>query len=281
MNQKFLITAALVFFGLGILLITQTQNSGKLRMIFCDVGQGDGMLLISPGGKQVVVDGGPGSKILECLSSNMPFSDRSIDMIIATHAQKDHMEGLLSVLERYEVATVVDPTLATEASLYKEWSKLVTAEGAKVIKGKSGDKFVVDKNVVLNVLWPSLSSILGWSTNAPKDLNDSSYVMRLDYGPSSCAYLTGDIPKEILETVIDRPCAILKVSHHGSKTGTNAQVIEKAKPKVAVIQVGKNSYGHPTREVLDLLVGVNVLRNDLLGTIEIDSDGKGELRIMN
>lgn len=272
MKAKILVTSALIFVGLGFLLIFQTQNTGKLRMIFCDVGEGDGMLLILPSGKQVVVDGGPGSKILECLSSNMPFSDHSVDMIIATHAQKDHMEGLLFVLERYEVTNVVDTTLASEALLYKEWSKLVTAEGAKIVKGMRGDKFVLDENIALSVLWPPNTFVSRWQTDPPNDLNESSYVMRLDFA-GGCAYLTGDIPKEILETVIDRPCDILKVSHHGSKTGTSAQVLEKAKPRLAVIQVGKNSYGHPTREVLDLLVGVNVLRNDLMGTIEIDSDG--------
>ena len=243
------------------------------------------MLLISPEGKQVIVDGGPGSKILNCLSENMPFWDRSIDMIIPSHAQKDHMEGLLSVLERYDVATIVDTAVSADSSLYKSWSDHIKAEGAKIVKGRAGDRFLLDESISLNVLWPSFARASEWQANLPKDLNDSSYVMRLDWGdPStrsarsglvSCAYLTGDIPKEILESVIDRPCDILKVAHHGSKTGTSAQVVEKIKPKIAVIQVGKNNYGHPTEEVLKLLEGVRVLRNDLAGTVEIDSDGSG------
>jgi len=239
------------------------------------------MLLISPEGKQVIVDGGPGSKILNCLSENMPFWDRSIDMIIPSHAQKDHMEGLLSVLERYDVATIVDTAVSADSSLYKSWSDHIKAEGAKIVKGRAGDRFLLDESISLNVLWPTESKVLGWSSSPPKDLNESSYVMRLDFGPSTgsgssrCAYLTGDIPKEILQGVIDRNCDILKVAHHGSKTGTNAEIVEVANPKVAVIQVGKNSYGHPTQEVLSLLSEVRVLRNDLAGTVEIDSDGSG------
>ena len=107
MKTKFLLTLAASVVVLGVLFISQSQDQGKLRLIFCDVGQGDGILIISPAGKQVLIDGGPGTKILSCLSQNMPFWDRSLDMIVATHAQKDHMEGLLSVLERYEVSTVV------------------------------------------------------------------------------------------------------------------------------------------------------------------------------
>ena len=106
-------------------------------------------------------------------------------------------------------------------------------------------------------------------------------MMRLDVG-SSCAYLTGDIPKEMLETLIDRQCQLIKISHHGSKTGTNLEILEKAKPKIAIIQVGKNSFGHPHKEVISLLEskGVKILRNDTGGTIEITADG-GQFTIDN
>lgn len=274
MNQfnKFLFTSAGIFVCLGALLIVQSHDAGKVRLIFCDVGQGDGILLITPSGKQVVVDGGPGSKILDCLGENMPFSDRSIDMIIATHAQKDHMEGLLSVLERYDVSTIVSNGVGQDSNMYAEWERLSGLENAKIVRAKAGDQFVLEPGQSsLMVLWPTQERLDHWSVDPPSDLNETSYVMRLEFG-ENCAYLTGDIPKEILETVIDRPCDILKIAHHGSKTGTNEKVLDLAKPKTAIIQVGKNSYGHPTKEVLDLLEqrGIKILRNDLLGTIELE-----------
>ena len=90
-KTKITLTLAVIFAGLGLLLIFSFQNSGKFRFITCDVGQGDGMLLVSPSGKQIVVDGGPGTKITDCLSANMPFWDRTVELVVATHAQKDHM----------------------------------------------------------------------------------------------------------------------------------------------------------------------------------------------
>ena len=121
-----------------------------------------------------------------------------------------------------------------------------------------------------------------WKIARPSDINDSSAVVRLGYNPDTgsgeaiCAYLTGDLPKEILEGLINKPCQILKISHHGSKTGTNQEILDKVNPQIAIIQVGsKNRFGHPHKEVLDILTlkGIKILRNDTSGTIEIDSDG--------
>ena len=128
----------------------------------------------------------------------------------------------------------------------------------------------------IKILWPSAASLSKWQAEPPKDLNETSIVMRIDYG-LVCAYLTGDIPKEILEGIVDKPCQILKVAHHGSKTGTSDQVLDKIKPQIAVIQLGKNNrFGHPHKEVVDSLnsKGVKILRNDMLGTIEVETDGK-------
>ena len=298
--DKILLTGALILLGLGILFIFQSQSFGVDRLIFCDVGQGDGMVLISKS-RQVVIDGGPGRKMSDCLSKYMPFWDRKVEMMVLTHPQKDHMEGLIDVLARYEVAAVVSGGIPNVSGEYKAFSDAVKGEKARVYIGKRGDKFVVGQGLTLRVLWPfganapqGKPSIEDWKKNAPKDLNEPSIVMRLEIGSStgsghsgseepsgsmrsaSCVYLTGDILKEILQGLIDRSCQVLKIAHHGSKTGTNIEILDKVKPKIAVIQVGKNSFGHPHKEVIEMLEskGVKILRNDTNGIIEIISDGK-------
>ena len=278
-KTKFLLTLALIFAVLGILVIFQAQGSGKLRLVACDVGQGDGLLVISPGGRQVVVDGGPGSKIVDCLSSKMPFWDRTIEMVVLTHPQKDHLEGLLEVLKRYQVKMVATTGVKNDTELFGEWQKAIDGEGARIYTPKAGDRLVLDslrgRTSSMDVLWPTKDKLELWKLSGPSELNESSVVMRLEFG-QFCAYLTGDIPKEILQTLVNKPCQILKVAHHGSKTGTNEEILKQVQPAVTIIQVGKNSFGHPHKEVLDLLIskGVKIYRNDIKGVIEVESNGE-------
>lgn len=275
-------TASLILAGMGIILITSSASLGKLKIIVCDVGQGDAGLIVTSNGSQILIDGGPGKKVLECLSAKMPFWDRKIEMMVLTHPQKDHMEGLIAVLNNYEVGTIVWSGVSSESGLYSEWEKAVNDEGAKVYKPRAGERLTID-GVSFDVLWPTRKKHDIWQSEPPEDLNDSSVVVRANFedkGKSFCEYFTGDIPKEILETLITRPCEILKVAHHGSKTGTNEAILTKIAPKIAIIQVGKNSYGHPTNEVLDLLksAGAEIFRNDLNGLVEITFE-KGGLKV--
>ena len=273
-STKFVLLSAIILIVLGILFTLESQKAGRLKLIFCDVGQGDGILIVTPKGKQVVVDGGPGTKVVDCLSSKMPFWDRTIEMMILTHAQEDHIEGQVEIFNRYKVERVVWNGVENETALFDEWQKLLSAEKSQVHLAKEGDLIKLDKTS-LEVLWPTAERLSIWQTLAPTDLNESSVVVRMIYG-QLCAYLTGDLAKEILEGLINKHCQILKISHHGSKTGTSEALLELASPKIAVIQVGKNRFGHPHKEVLDLLTskGIKILRNDTVGTIEIESDGK-------
>lgn len=285
LKLKIIATLASILLGLGVLLIFQSQNLSKTRLVFCDVGQGDGILIAS-GSKQVVVDGGPDNKILSCPEDKMPFWDRTIELMVLTHPQKDHMAGLLDVLARYKVRMIVLTGVKNNTQIFKAWEEAVQKEGAKIYTPDINDQFLLQgptlkqgRTLVLTVLWPSKEMIGKWTQNPPSDLNQTSIVMRLDFGPSAdgCAYLTGDIPKEILENLIDRSCQILKVAHHGSKTGTNEKILDLAKPQTAVIQVGRdNRFGHPHQQILDMLSqrAIKILRNDISGTIELSISQK-------
>src|SRR3989344_9683546 len=278
-KAKLLLTSALFFAVFGFLLIFQSQNSGKFRLIACDVGQGDGILLVSPGGKQVLIDGGPGTKVVDCLGQKMPFWDRTVEMVVSTHPEKDHLEGLLEVLARYKVKMIVTTGVVNDTELFKVWQDAIKKEGARIHMAKAGDRLVLDslrgRTSLLDVLLPTAEKIALWKLAGLSETNESSIVLRANFG-QFCVYLTGDIPKEILETLINKPCQVLKVSHHGSKTGTNEEILNSVSPVVAVIQVGKNSFGHPTKEVIDLLEskGVDIYRNDSNSIVEISTNGK-------
>ncbi len=287
LKTRVLIFAGAAFLFLGGALTFHFLSLGNLRIIACDVGQGDGLLIITPDGKQIVVDGGPGDKMAGCLSSYMPFWDRSIDMVLNTHPQQDHLEGLVGVLANYKVKMIATTGVVNMTELYREWEKAIKVEGAKIYIPKAGDRVVFDSKqarlparqgstLSMDILWPGADKIVEWAANPPKDSNESSIVFRLNYG-GFCAYFTGDIPKEILEDVIDKKCQVLKVAHHGSKTGTSEKIVEEVSPEIAIVQVGKNNrFGHPTKEVLDMLVskGVKTVRNDTNGVIEIESEGR-------
>ena len=281
-KTKIILTFALILIGLGIILIIQSQNLGKLRIIFCDVGQGDGMLIISPDGHQAVVDAGAGTKMADCLSKYMPFWDRTIELALPTHAHQEHMEGFVQILAAYNVKAAITTGVAnTGAQFYDVWQKALASEHSKVYAPNMGQLILLDPSSAnqspkLEVLWPDAAHIEKWKKDPPADLNDTSIVMRLTYG-EFCAYLTGDLPKEILELLVNKHCQVLKVVHHGSKTGTNEKILNDINPQLAVIQVGANNkFGHPNKEVTDLLLskGVKTYRNDTNGIIEIDTDGK-------
>src|SRR3989344_6010167 len=170
-KSKLILILSAIFIVLGILFIVESQKVGKLRLIFCDIGQGDGMLIVTPKGKQVVVDGGPGSKIVDCLGANMPFWDRTIEMMILTHAQQDHMEGQVEIFNRYKVERVVWSGVENTTALFNQWQKLLEAEKPEVHLARAGDSIQIGPHSLgqlsqgstlfrveplrLDVLWPS------------------------------------------------------------------------------------------------------------------------------
>jgi len=247
-------------------------SSARLEVSFFDVGQGDSIFIETPEGHQVLIDGGPSySKITEKLSAEMPFWDKEIDLVILSHPESDHMTGLLSVLENYKVDNVLWTGIEKEGEKFEAWKRMVDEEGSNVYFAEAGEKVVLNDSV-LEVINPE-ESLKG---KVYDDSNDTAVVSKLSYGNSSFLF-TGDISsKEEKKTLdLDIKADVLKVAHHGSKYSTSSEFLEKVSPLVAVIQVGKNSYGHPTSEVLTRLdnSGIKVLRNDLDGEIKIVSDG--------
>lgn len=287
-----------------ILIALFTFPSKNLRLIACDVGQGDSILAIY-GKTQILVDGGPDAKVLGCLSRHLPFWDRKIEVVVNSHPQKDHFAGLIDVLKTYAVETFVATPLDSGSQDWQVLKSLVGSKGIKVVNPVSGQSIRIGL-IYLDILWPSKESFLATENSmhtsgdisgrasqsgsgvlgafaTKEDPNKFSVVAVLRF-KNFDALLTGDIGTEISDVVAQelmnkskRPIEYIKVPHHGSKNGLTRSLLETAQSEVAVISVGKNnSYGHPHEEVLKMLQDeeIKILRTDQLGDIAVESDGK-------
>ncbi|MEX2008318.1 MAG: ComEC/Rec2 family competence protein [Candidatus Spechtbacterales bacterium] len=267
-KRKGIVLAAAVLFALFALgLAAGSLQTDQLAVHFLDVGQGDAIFIETPAGYQVLIDGGrDGTVMLEQLADAMPAHDRHIDMVIATHTDADHIGGLVAVLERFEVGEL----LAGEVVAESDVAGGATERGVPIRLVERGDQFTFDNNIRLLVLFPTSEFLKNASDN------DTSVVTKLTYGNDTFLF-TGDLEKRgefaLVQAGIDLDVDVLKLGHHGSNTSSTAWFLSAATPNLAIIQVGKNPYGHPHTEVLSRLGAVPVLRNDLQGDITLYSDG--------
>jgi competence protein ComEC len=270
----------------GIILLASFISSlpdGKLHMVFCDVGQGDSTYIRFADGTDALIDGGPNDRnVTACLGKHMPFWDRTIDVVILTHPQKDHMEGLLTIFKRFRVRYFAHSSLVG-SDKGQELEKIAKANGAVSKLMGQGQAMKLGKGAIVSVLWPSQTlAVAGSGVGATTDPNDTSVVVSLSYGIFD-ALLMGDADSHIDSRLTVRPLPqtagldVLKIPHHGSKTAMTEGFLQWiGQVKLGVISVGKNSYGHPAQETIDSLVkkGIDVKRTDTSGDIEITSDGK-------
>lgn len=261
---------------LGLILIWVAifhLPDNQLHLVFCDVGQGDA-ILIYRGSTQILVDGGPNQKVLNCLANHLPFWDREIEMVVATHPEADHISGLVDVIERYKVKHFVINSVGKDTAVFQEFQAAVLNEETNAYFPKVGDRINLG-SLRLSVLWPqSQEKVLG-ATTVDRETNETSIVLKLSFGEFD-ALLTGDIGIKTENQLDLSDIEVLKVAHHGSKYSTREEFLKKIQPELAVISVGKNPWGHPTEEVIEKLsnLEIEILRTDENGEVEVISDGK-------
>jgi competence protein ComEC len=287
-----------VYWGIGLILaavfgVWWQWPDGKLHLTACDVGQGDATIL-EQGFNQVLVDGGPSNgKVLSCLSAQVPFWDRKLELVVVTHPQADHLGGLVEVLRRYQVGTLLVPNTSVDSDVFRSFFQEVRRLGIRVVTAEAGQKMELGK-LQLKVLWPAPEPglplvwggegqelpVLGMKDEGENAVNEASVVVRASYDQFD-VLLTGDIEAGIEAKLLSSGglggIEVLKVAHHGSKTSSTKAFLAELRPQVAIIEVGKgNRYGHPHQDVLDRLqsIGVLIERTDLLGEVEIVSDGQ-------
>jgi competence protein ComEC len=269
--------AAISFGGLVAILVLVwgvNQPDGNLHVAFLDVGQGDAIFIQTPSGRQIVVDGGRYPSVLyQELGRRLPFWDREIDLVIATHPEADHISGLPGLFERYEVGQLLTNGENKETAVSEALNSAAVDQGITIRSVSAGELIVIEDGVHLEVLNPPPLQFFQSS-------NQNSIAVRLTYGSLS-VFLTGDTEMLAEQAMIQSghtlQSVILKAGHHGSNTSSTAAFLTAVQPQVVVISSGKdNQFGHPHPEMLQRAaeVGAAVLRTDELGTIELISDGQ-------
>ncbi len=274
-----------------VLLLTgfiwHTNQNDQLKIYFFDIGQGDGLLIRTPGHQNIVIDGGPDNTFISKIGQVLPFYDRTIDLMVLTHPHADHLTGLIPVLERYQVKRVLTSGVIYPSSFYDQWLKLVEQENAELIFASAGQNFIFGQ-VKLAVLAP-LKNYQGQvivekgeeAASANGDnLNNASIVIKMIYQESSVLF-TGDLEiageAGLLASGQDLKADLLKAGHHGSDTASSQEFLAKVSPKYAVMQVGQdNKFGLPDLRVINRLTrqGVQIFRNDQQGDLIFTFDGK-------
>jgi competence protein ComEC len=240
-----------------------------LEVVFFDVGQGDATFIQSKDGTQILIDGGPTSLILSQLADYMPYYDRSLDIMVVSHMHADHITGLISVLDRYEVNRII---MSGALHTTPEAEKFM-----QLVEEKNVEKVIVDKpfkvkfadGAIFSFLHPQLS----FEGLIPKHQHDAMVVGELSYKDIDFLFM-GDAESDLEDSLVRQGYVndidVLKVSHQGSKNSSTNFFLNSAKPEYAIIPVGKNKYGHPGQATLDRLanVGANLFRTDRDGAVE-------------
>jgi competence protein ComEC len=269
------------------LLTLVTQPDGRLHLLMLDVGQGDALLVRTPSGASLLVDGGPDPDLaVRRLGLALPFWDRSLDAVLLTHPHEDHVAGLVAALERYRVGMVLEPGRDYDNPSYQRLRELAAEERAgAVVLARAGQRIQLDGTTALTILFPSDADA---AAPLPEgDVNNASVVALLEHGAFR-ALLTGDAEAPVESLLLNRgllgPVDVLKVGHHGSDSSTGSRLLEVLRPRLALISAGQgNEYGHPhevTLRNLGAVAGLRILRTDREGTVElvVDDGGIGVVR---
>lgn len=274
-NIRWYLLAILLFanFFIWNAIFIETRN-GILTVVFLDAGQGDAIFIEAPNGNQVLIDGGPNKSVLRQLSKVMPFYDRSIDIVIATHPDKDHIGGLPDVLQRYTVDFILESGAKNDTGISRAFESAILQNKIKRIFAKRGMAITLGDDVFLNILFPDRDV-------SEVESNTASIVAQLVYKNTEFMF-TGDSPKTIEEYLVfldgeKLRSDVLKVGHHGSKTSSSESFVGYVSPEYAIISAGAdNSYGHPHKEVVEILnqFGSAILNTKDNGAIIFKSDGE-------
>lgn len=281
-----LTTSRLVSFGLlsivsillWVFLIIGTEQCDCLEVSFLDVGQGDAIYIRTPDNKELLIDGGRDGTVLRALAQRRHFFDRTIDVIVATHPDVDHVGGLIDVLQRYQVEVVFltekeNDTLAADA-----FTNAVENEGAVIIYPDAGQRFQLGASTTLTIFSPR-GDERNWESN------NASIVMKVSYGDTDIL-LTGDASTGIEEFLVATygqllESEILKLGHHGSQTSTSELFLDTVKPEVAIVSAGvDNRYNHPHQTVMERVFSRNIttFHTGVDGTVTFYSDGKNIIK---
>lgn len=248
-------------------------GNSNMNIFFLNVGQGDSAFIELPSGQTMLIDAST-SKYGESISDFIKLRGHSsIDYLVATHPHADHIGGMSTILDNFEIGTIYMPNATATSKTYENFLSQILEKNINVIEAISGTLILEDTNISINILSPKDKKY--------SDLNNYSAVIRIVHGNNSFLFM-GDAEMEIenemlamySENEIDSD--VIKIGHHGSSTSSQSSFFQTVSPEIAIISCGaNNSYGHPTEETLNTLnqFGIIMYRTDINGNITINSDG--------
>ena len=257
----FSVVVACLFCLAGLSHLATAQS---LKVSFLDIGQGDAILIQTPDGHDMLIDGGGTDKVLEKISHELGFFDQHLDVVVNTHPDADHSTGLIAVLKKYDIGAIVVSPIDGHTGVFEVLKKSIIDEGSDIHVGKKGDTITFSNGVVAHILYPA-SPYHG----DKNDTNDASVSMVITYGDES-VLLTGDLPttheEELLQSVLPHHITIYKAGHHGSKYSSGDQLLSYIRPEYSVISAGKNNrYSHPSPDAIERL---QTYSQEILSTID-------------
>lgn len=269
--------ARIVLIGIlifGNIFVWTVSPPHGLKVSFLNIGQGDSIFIEGPTGIQMLIDAGPPDKsVLRELGSVMPVFDRSIDAVVETHPDQDHLGGISDVFERYQVGTFLEPGIPNDTKATKATVLAVQKSGAKDVLARRGMRLILGGGAYADILFPDrdVSKI---------ETNTGSIVMRVVYGNTSFL-LNGDSPQVIEKYLVsidgkNLQSTVLKAGHHGSKNSSAPEFVRAVNPEYGVFSRGcDNKYGHPAPQVVDLFQSLNIPTLDTCksGRVTFVSDG--------
>ena len=250
------------------------ETRSTLRVYFLNIGQGDAALIESPTGNHFLIDGGPDKNILNALGRVMPFYNKTIDAVLVTHPDSDHIGGIPEVLDNYNVGEYISNGATSSTSISKQLEKEVLDKNIKKEIVRKDNIFDLGGGAFLRILYPN-------SDPKGTDTNEYSIVAKLYYGDSTFLF-TGDAPTDVENYLVktnvdDLRSDVLKVAHHGSINSLSPEFLSAVLPTYSIVSAGKdNRYGHPNKEVVDFLNNLQsrILITHNLGDIGFVSDGQ-------
>ncbi len=275
--KKYLRTIAVVILLVSVvvvwMVIYSRAQTGMLTVSFLDVGQGDSILITTPSKKHILIDGGRDSSTVRRISALLPFWDRTIDVMVATHPDSDHITGLKEVLKRYSVTTFLEPGVYGKTHIAREVHDIAEKEASHMMLARRGQVFDFGDGVLLYILFPD-RDVSGVETNT------GSVVALIEYKKTHIL-LTGDSPQKIEKYLVSIDGVwlhsdVLKAGHHGSKTSSSELFIGYVNPASVVFSRGcHNRYGHPHPSIVALYTRFSIPQYDTCkqGTITFVSNG--------
>ena len=278
MDKKFLV---IIFFIASIFVVINIKTSGYIKGVttgslvvyFLDIGQGDATLICTPDGNDILIDGGPSDSLIKKLGQYLPFYDRTIEMIVLTHPDSDHVTGLVEAVRRYKVEKILLTQVLSDTASYNKFLAEVAKHDIAVEVISEPQKVDLGGGVIFDILYP----IESFENKVVESTNNTSITGQLIY-VSTTIMLTGDleIEEDLVARGLNLKSDIYHVGHHGSNNANDLSFVAAVDPEYAIISVGKNNrYGHPNYRTLKNLskVEAEIIRTDELGDIIMASDG--------